>query len=173
MYKKTGKPLLSLRKLWRQSLAPTQLSILLHSLFSQGEHDERAHCIAATSAGMSCTPDHPTQEKSRSLNEVFALKHSHLPLTPTVTRLSAQGNKTVHQDRNHMLLSTVVETLAVTPAINSTLSDQHFVWQMLTAKCLKNHCNECLPSPESQSAQTPAAPATAAGPNNSQLSAFT
>jgi len=75
------------------------------------------------------------RKKSRRLYEVFALRHSHPLLTPTVTSLGTRENKTAQRVSNHMLLSTVMETEAAVPAIHSTLSDQHFVWQM----CPKNH----------------------------------
>lgn len=109
-------------------------------------------------------------KKSRRLHEFFALKHSHPLLTPMVTSLSTWGNKTAQHVSNHTLLSTAMETEAAVPAIHSTLSDQHFVWQMLTLKCLKNHCNQCLPNPKSQPAQIPKL--LLFFPNNSQLSAF-
>lgn len=81
------------------------------------------------------------------------------------------GNKTAQQVSNHTLLSTVVQTEAAVPAIHSILSDQHFVWQTLTLKCLKNHCNQCLPNPRPQSAQIPKI--LLLFPRNLQPSAFT
>lgn len=110
-------------------------------------------------------------KKSWHWHEVFALKHSHSFLTLTVTRLGTwEDNKTSQQVSNHTLLSTAMETEAAVTVIHSTLSDQHFVWQMLTLKCLKTHCNQRLPNPKSQAAQIPKR--LLVFPNNSQLSAF-
>lgn len=105
-------------------------------------------------------------KKIRRLHEVFALQHSHPLLTPPVTSLGTGGNKTAQQVSNHTLVSIAREAEAAVPAIHSTLSDQHFMWQM----CLKNHCNQCCPTSNPSQLRSPSYGCFF--PNNLQLLAF-
>lgn len=136
--------------------------------------------VVGTMKGLTAEPSHQqgspllqitARRKSRRLHEVLALRHSHPLLTATVAGLGTWGNKTAQQVSNHTLLSPAMQVEAAVPAVHSILSDQHLVWQMLTLKCLKNHCNRCSPNTRPQSAQI--LKLLLFFPRNSQLSAFT